>query len=282
RLATGGQDGSVHLLNPNAPDAPLSRGIGADWIEHLAWSPNPAAPPLLAAVCGSGIALLNPDATSAATLPAAPKNISALAWSPANTPLLAAAHFGAVRLLTPNGDVRQLPHTAPANTLAFSPDARWLAAANRDHSVRLWLNPSAPAPDTFQMTGFPNPLACLSFSNDSALLATDGGPDACVWDCRGTGPENRDPLMLPHDARIRALRFANQSPLLASASDDGGVQLAQILPSPVPGQPAAAKPLLAMRLPAPAVQIAFSPDDTHLALATSAGVLYCLKRAGRP
>jgi WD40 repeat protein len=62
--------------------------------------------------------------------------------------------------------------------------------------------------------------------------------------------------------------FQNQHGLLASASTDGVVRLW----SPERNQPVRAN----VKLPHPASQLAWSPDDRHLAIGNDQGVVYVL------
>jgi hypothetical protein len=109
----------------------------------------------------------------------------------------------------------------------------------------------------------------LSFDRESHWLATGGGQDACLWDCTGGGPEGREPIMLPHEAKVCAVAFQNSHGLLATASADGVVQL---------WSPERPKPLRAtVKMPTPATKLAWSPDDQLLAVGSEKGVVYVLK-----
>ena len=88
----------------------------------------------------------------------------------------------------------------------------------------------------------------LSFDHTGRWLATGGGHDASIWDCSGAGPEGRAPGMFPHDGPVCAVAFQHAHGLLATASEDGAVQLwsprAQAAPPPPP-----------LRLPAAATRL---------------------------
>ena len=273
-LASGGQDGAVKLWDAAAGQHLATAELGSSWVEHLAWSPTrggtaePIRPPLLAASAGRDLVFLRPDASVAHRFKPAPKTLSALAWHPQGG-ALAAAYFGGVCLWDAD-DFRAQREYAYANgiaTLAWSPpDGRWLVSGNVDPSVHLWL----PEDDQeFHMSGYETKVRQISFDFTGTRLATTGGQDVCVWDCSGTGPEGREPAMLPHDAPLAAVAFQNRHGLLTSASRDGVLQL---------WSPERAQPLRAtVKMPAPATKLAWSPDDRFLAVGSERGVVYVLQ-----
>lgn len=118
------------------------------------------------------------------------------------------------------------------------------------------------------MSGYEGKVKHLSFDRGSRWLATSGGRDACIWDCSGAGPEGREPAMLPHEAPVCAVRFQHTHGLLASASQDGVVQL---------WSPERSSPLRAtVRMPSTATKLAWSPNDEYLAIGSEKGAVYVL------
>jgi WD40 repeat protein len=265
-LASGGQDGAVKLWDAAAGQHVATASLGASWVENLAWRPGGAAP-ILAAAAGRKLVFLNPDATVRHAFQDAPKTITALAWHPLGASA-AAAHFGGV-CLWGGDDCAAQDRYAYGNgihALAWSPDGRWLVSGNQDPSVHLWM----PGSDVeLQMSGYEGKVRHLSFDHGSRWLATSGGPDACVWDCSGAGPEGRDPVMLSHGAPVCGLAFQRKHGLLACASQDGAL----VLWSPERGQPMRAT----VRMPAAATCIAWSPDDKLLAIGTEKAMVYVLR-----
>jgi WD40 repeat protein len=75
--------------------------------------------------------------------------------------------------------------------------------------------------------------------------------------------------MMPHDAPVCAVKFQNSRTLLATASADGVVHLW----SPERRQPLRAT----VKMPSPATKLAWSPDDSLLAIGTEKGAVYVLK-----
>ena len=274
-LASGGQDGRVRFWDANTGGQTAETEMApAAWVEHLAWRPAAANPKshdpnsnLLAAAAGRRLSFLSTDGSIAHTFPDAPKTLSALAWHPRGG-VIAVAYFGGVCLWDADDfhARREYTYGSAIPALVWSPDGRWLVAGAQDNAVHLWL----PEEDQeFHMSGYETKVRELSFSHDSRWLATGGARDACVWDCSGTGPEGREPLALPHADRVCAVAFQHSHGLLATAANDNEVEL---------WSPTRQQPLVAtVRLTAPASKLAWSPDDTLLAVGSQKGGVLVLK-----
>jgi len=298
-LATGGQDAKVKFWDAASGQHTASAEVGGAWIEHLAWRPvssqagpssqktavsgqssisdTPSADhrplaselsaPVLAVAAGRQLTLLRADGSTLHAFAPAPKTLSAIAWQPAGG-CLASAYFGGVCLWDADDFIAQkeFAYANGIHALVWSPDNRWLVSGNQDPSVHLWLPEQN---EEFHMSGYESKVKELSFDRESHWLATGGGQDACLWDCTGGGPEGREPVMLPHDAKVCAVAFQNTHGLLATASVDGVVQI---------WSPERPKPLRAtVKMPTPATKLSWSPDDTLLAVGSEKGVVYVLK-----
>ena len=295
-LATGGQDGAVKFWDAVAGQHTATAALGSAWVDHLAWRPlrgtrqadpqGTAGEPLsaqapssqsngsarqsefcVAAAAGRQLVFLNADGSTRHTFKPAPKTISALAWQPASGSL-AVAYFGGVVLWDADDFVAQkeYPYGNGIHALVWSPDSKWLVSGNQDPSVHLWI----PESDVeLHMSGYEGKVKELSYDQTSRWLATGGGKDACLWDCAGEGPEGREPQMFPHDTKVCAVAFQHTHGLLATASEDGAVMLW----SPERKQPLRAT----LRMPHAATRLAWSPDDTLLAIGSEQGAVYVLK-----
>jgi WD40 repeat protein len=264
-LASGGQDGTVKLWDSGAGQHSATAAIGRGWVEHLGW--RPGGDPVLAASAGRKLVFLNPDASVRRQFPESPKTITALAWHPQGG-CAAVAYFGGVCLWDADDAVAQKEYSYGngIQTLAWSPDARWLVSGNQDPSVHLWM----PESDVeLQMSGYEGKVRHISFDHDSRWLATSGSQDACIWDCSGAGPEGREPVMLPHKAPVCGVAFQRIHSLLATAAQDGTL----VLWSPERRQPMRAT----VGMPSPATCIAWSPDDAFLAIGSEKGFVYVLR-----
>ena len=163
---------------------------------------------------------------------------------------------------------KEFPYGNAIYALAWSPDNRWLVAGCHDNAVHLWV----PAEDLeLHMSGYETRLKELSFSHDSKWLATGGGRDACVWDCAGAGPEGREPLLLPHNARVCALAFQHTHGLLAAGSANGEFTL---------WSPSRKNPMIAeVKMPSAPTRFMWRNDDTLLAVGTEQGQVFVFKTA---
>ena len=263
-LATGGQDGCVRFWNAAIGVQTAKAKLGNAWVEHLAWKPHSN---MLAAAAEKKFVFIDSNGTVTSMFKDAPKTISAISWEPGGDSC-AVAYFGGIALW--DGATiclqKEFPYGNTIHALTWSPDGRWLVAGCQDNAVHLW----APAEDLeLHMSGYETKLKELSFSRDSKWLATGGGRDACVWDCTGAGPEGREPLMLPHQARVVATAFQHQHSLVATGAADGEFCL---------WSPTRKNPLIAeVKLPAAATKFAWSPDDTLLAVGTEKGSVFVFK-----
>ncbi len=279
-LATGGQDGAVKFWDAAAGQHTGTAALGSAWVDHLVWTaalnaqrsslnsqPSTLNSSVLLAAAGRALFALRADATVAHTFKPAPKTITALA-APAAGGCIAAAHFGGVQLWDTDDFVlqKEFPYGNGIHALVWSPDQKWLVSGNQDPSVHLWI----PEQDIeLHMSGYESKVKHLSFDHTSRWLATSGGREACIWDCSGAGPEGREPAMLPHEAPLCAVAFQHRHGLLATAAQDGVVQL---------WSPERPKPLRAtVKMPAAATKLAWSPDDRLLAIGSEKGVVYVLR-----
>jgi WD40 repeat protein len=268
-LASGGQDGSVKLWDASALQHVATSALGGSWVDQLSWRPDTGGS-ILAAAAGRALAFLNPDGSVRHRFKEAPKTITALAWRPQGASV-AVAYFGGVCLwgAADGSALKEFPYGNGIQALVWSPDSRWLVSGNQDPSVHLWMPDSEVE---LQMSGYESKVRHLSFDAAGRWLATSGSQDACLWDCSGDGPEGREPVMLPHEAPVCAVAFQRAHGLLATASLDGALKLW----SPERRQPLRAT----VGMPAAATCVAWSPDDSMLAIGSEKGLVYVLRCTG--
>jgi WD40 repeat protein len=235
-------------------------------VDRLAWCP---VVNLLASAAGKKLRLWDAGGKLVREYPDHPATIADIAWQP-KAEILASATFGYLSLWRTNATepYRRFERSSSMLAIAWSPNGQYIATGDQDSSVHFWIIKKG---EDLMMSGYPSKVKELSWDSGSRYLATGGGPMPCVWDCSGKGPAGTTPLQYEsHTDRVSALAFQHQGLLLATGGLDTLLALWGV------GQKKT--PLVLEYQPSPVSQLAWSPDDKHLALGTERGdvVLYSL------
>ena len=256
-VASGGQDSTVRLWNAADGRAQAALACGSQWLEGLAWLSNGQ----LLTACGRALRLWSADGTSLQAFATADSTVTGLDLLADDT--FFSCCYGKVqhwRADDPDA-AREFPWKDSVLSVAASPDGRWVAAGCQDRSVHIWDRASG---EDLAMSGYGTKVRLLSWDHSGRYLATDGAHEALiVWDCAGSGPSGREPLYLPaHMEKVSDLRFTHGDRRFASGGEDGLVYIVGMDDR---------RPLFGLWDEAPVSKIAWSRNDSHLAVGYASG-----------
>lgn len=261
-LASSGADGRVRLWDATTGDLRGELEAGAEWVDHLAFSPDGR---FLAAAAGKQLRAWTSEGQFKFSDDQHPSTVTALHWQHDSGRLLTTCYRG-VRLFNLGGrEPRQLGCLSSLISAAWSPNGRYVCAGSQDREVHFWdLKP--PAPQHMVMRGYLAKVNALAWSGDSRRVATAGGRDVVIWHTEGRGPGGSRPDTLKgHAARITALAFQHGGSLLASGAGDGGVR---IWNAATPG-----KPVADLRAGGEVTVLKWTADDRRLLIGDRSGQL---------
>ncbi len=115
------------------------------------------------------------------------------------------------------------------DSLAFSPDGRWLAVGNADGTISVRDTTTyrlIPIYLPQQDVGHSNWVASLAFSPDSSILAS-GNSDGTInlWNMNKMWPSGLYAQPLKNVPSVRDLAFSPDNQMLASAGEGGSIYL---------------------------------------------------------
>ena len=295
QLATASQDGNARLWDLQAPSPAASPAIlngHEDWVTGVAYTPD-----------GQRLITASRDATARIWDLAAP--------NPATSPQVLGGHTSRVKTLafspdghwlaTGGGDptlrgwnldgidperVFGVPltpelfsgHAAFIETLAYSPDGRWLASGSGDGTVRVWGVNRYGATGKVLVLDQGDRVISLAFSPDSQWLSvgTENGLN-WLWYLESPDPESA-PIPLPdHEGAVLATAFSPDGRWLATGSADNTARLWDLRTNEADG-PAGGPVDMTANLPYTLAgtrddvnTLAFSPDGRWLATGSGDG-----------
>ncbi len=148
-------------------------------------------------------------------------------------------------------------HEERVDALAFSGDGRRIATASWDRTVRVWDPATGQLIQTLR--GAAGALTCVAIAPDGRVAASGRDRSITIWDAFGKAIQT----LGGHQRNVTTLSYSHDGRWLASAGEDGEVIVRDATTNRV------TEAGLKMRVFA--YSMAFSPDDTRLAVAFGAG-----------
>jgi WD40 repeat protein len=285
-LASGGADGLVRLWNSAGGNSVEFNGHSAS-ITGLAFSPDGRLLFSSDRTQPGGIVKIwdvlkqedtkksnNDNFAEIFALAVSPKDNGDL-WAWGNT-------HGEVKIVSLSGKrdkevLRSGPLTV--NSLAFSPDGKYLAIGLKDTAIHI--RDVAAATDKWRLKGHKHSVNAVAFSPDNKFLASVAGEENTqpgvqpppgevkLWDL-STG--NEIPMHGQLELRARCVAFSPDGKTIATGSSDGLIKLWDVSTGEeetiLRGRPTAGE-----RLPPPVTSVVFAPDGKTLYSADTAGVI---------
>lgn len=221
-IATSGVDGKCKIWRASDGQMLLEMDSEHGWIEHLAWSP---LLPLLLTASSTRISLWTDMGKLVDELNWHGWPITNLSWHPTMRDTFASCAADGIRIwkLACSAPVHSLTGCDYPERLAFNRSGTVLAFGASDGSAQVWTMGSGIVLKA--KTGIRG-LSGMDWSWGGQWLAFSGEHEAFLWNISDQSPRTAKPeKLLGCFGHLKYLQFHTYEHLLASADDDGSVQI---------------------------------------------------------
>jgi WD40 repeat protein len=222
RIVTGGDDGSIGLVDGSGEARTIAADAKKRWIDRVATARDGT----VAWAAGKQAFVRTPKGDEKSL--DLPSSVGGLAFAPKGF-RLAIAHYNGVTLWFPNASAKaeMLAWKGSHLDVAFSPDGRFLITAMQEPTLHGWRLVDAK---DMRMSGYAGKVQSMSWSGGGEWLATSGAPQLILWPFQGKdGPMGKAPRMLaPADVRVTAVACHPRQDIVAVGYENGMMLLVRI------------------------------------------------------
>jgi WD40 repeat protein len=217
RLASSGQDGVVQLWTRDQWHQPERLSNHESWVSRVAFS---SRRDVMAWAAGKVLRVANLTGEVFYESDQHDSTIAEFAWSPDGKSVGVVAYNGVtVHAPGQTAEPRKYAWKGSSLSLAWSPDAKYIATGEQDSTVHFWHVKSGK---DARMAGFPTKVLELSWHHSSRWLITSGGSALVLWDCSGAGPAGRKPKVWEnHPGKVSQVAFQPRGDFLLSVDQTG-------------------------------------------------------------
>jgi WD40 repeat protein len=217
RFASAGQDGAVVIRDAEHGREVVRFKPGMGSAQALAFSPNGE---LLAVAAGKVVSLWTPTGEKVHAFAPAASTAVALAFDKPGTDIGVALNgeIAVHRIEKSRYETRRYKWSAPALTVNFSGNGRFLASGMADGTLHFWNRSTGK---DSQMRGYDGKVQLVGWSDNSRFLASSAGNDVVLWDFSGRGPEGTRPVVLSgHTDRVDCIAWQPAGEHIVSGGRD--------------------------------------------------------------
>lgn len=163
-------------------------------------------------------------------------------------------------------------HIKQVNTIAFSPDEKYIASGSEDETVIVWLRSDSAYYLFQELTGHKDYICSVMFSPDGKYLAS-ASKNIKLWQLDQNGEWQETQTLDGHSKIIVSIAFSSDSQYLVSGSNDKTIKIWKLFDNKW-------KEIQTLTGPTAAItSVVFSPDGKYLAAASDDHHIHIFKKS---